>query len=211
VGRRAHAEVLRPALRASGTGFARRKTRVTRPSEAGAAAALSGADAGAGTGGPSPACSAGLSGAAPELPSGPSRCGAGGRSSGCSAGPVVPSATRTRLPNARGAARCRTHGLRCENAALRVPVPRLRRHVRGQPPDAGCRRPEHLSPGTRRHRQAAVHSRRYRPRWAIGAVRRRRWRLLRRRLRLRMRAARLTRAGTPERWIGSIRVRRNRK
>jgi hypothetical protein len=225
VGRRAHAEVRRPAVRASGTGFARRSTRVTRGSMTGAlpvlepspaaAGGLSPAAAGglspAAAGGLSPAAAGGLSpaagglstaaagglsslpggglssagGAAPELASGPSRCGADGRSSGCSAGPALASATRTRLPNAGAAACCRTHGLRCDYAALRVPLPRLRRHLRGQPPDAGCRRPDHLSTGARRHRQAAVHSRRHGSWCGVRAAHRRcRWRLLRGCLRL---------------------------
>ena len=131
VGRRAHAEVLRPALRASGTGLARRKTRPTRPSPAPfAAGAPVGPGPGASVGLAAPSLSPSIlelwlpfcgfapvsfqpqlqdrgellssgAGAAPELPSGPSWCGVGGRSSGCSAGPLVPSATRTRLPKDR--------------------------------------------------------------------------------------------------------------
>jgi hypothetical protein len=75
-------------------------------------------------------------------------------------------------------------GLRCGNAALRVSLPRLRRHLRGQPPDAGGIRAGGLSGGSRRHGEAAVH----------GFVRRWPWdcegtgRLLRRRLRVQLKA-----------------------
>jgi putative FmdB family regulatory protein len=85
VGRRAHAEVLRPARRAIGTGLARRNTWVTRRSAA-AAAGVAAVPAGRSS------CAA-----APELPSGSSGCGEGGRSSGGSAGAAGPFATRTRL------------------------------------------------------------------------------------------------------------------
>ena len=97
---------------------------------------------------------AALSGAAPELANGPSRCGAASPSPGRSAGVPCPFTTRGTVPNAglhrrarvrgwgqRGASRTgvrirRTRGLLSGHAALRVPVSRLRRHVRGQPPDA---------------------------------------------------------------------------
>ena len=75
------------------------------------------------------------------------------------------------------------------HAALRVPLPRLRRHFRGQPPHAGSVGARDLSAGPRRHREAAFHGRRHRSpgRRGSGPHGRRR-RLLRRRLRLLTRA-----------------------
>src|SRR5262245_43747504 len=52
-------------------------------------------------------------------------------------------------------------GLICSHAALRVPLPRLRRHVRAEPADGAGRRPRHLPDRPRRHGQAAVHGRRH--------------------------------------------------
>lgn len=89
--------------------------------------------------------------------------------------------------NPQGAAFCRTRGLRCDNAALRLPLPRLRRHLRGQPPDARGVRAGELSAGPHRYGQVALHRRRDGPRrWPAQRPVRRCRRVLRRRMRLRL-------------------------
>src|SRR5205823_8932652 len=45
----------------------------------------------------------------------------------------------------------------CWHAPLRVPLPRVRRHLRGQPPDERVRRARAVSRRAYRHGQAAVH------------------------------------------------------
>ena len=81
----------------------------------------------------------------------------------------------------------RTPDIGFRRATLRVPLPGVRRHLRGEPPDGAGVRPLHLPPGARRHREAAVH--RVGRRKGVGRRERRarpvRRRLLRRRLRLR--------------------------
>ena len=109
--------------------------------------------------------------------------------------PPRPDPTRRRPPPT-GAAFCHTHALRCADAALRLSLPRLRRHVRGQPPDARGLGTDRLPAGALRHRQAVVHNRAHGPGWraAVRAGGRRRW-LLRRGLRLRLRLLSATDSG----------------
>jgi hypothetical protein len=155
-------------------------------------------------------CASDCSGAAPELPSGPPWCGAAARNGGRLPGfSCWPSVTRPTIPspvpqraaalkpvdNSPGATRRtrfrRTRGLVFPHAALRIQVPRLRRHLRGQPSDAGGVRAGRLPAGSRRHGKAVIHGRGHGPRGCLGARtgtgdrrRRRRRRLLRRRVRL---------------------------
>lgn len=75
----------------------------------------------------------------------------------------------------------------CWHAPVRVPLPRLRRHLRGQPADGRGRPARVLPAGTRRHGPAPLHRRGHRSGWQRpgrwGVRSRRRW-LLRRWLRL---------------------------
>ena len=120
------------------------------------------------------------SGAAPEPSSGPSS-GAAGRS-GCSTRVVLAVHHLSSITHAPRTVRSVVPWC---HAPVRVPLPRLRRHLRGQPSDGGAGEPAScpqghadtvkLSPRSRSPAAVAV------PAGAAGA---RRWRLLRRRLRL---------------------------
>ncbi len=113
--------------------------------------------------------------------------------------PATGGARGGRRPGERTAA---GDGLSSWYAALRVPLPRLWRHLRGQPPDERGGHAGELSAGTRRHGQAAVHRRHGGPRrrsprcffrWPCA---RRRRRLLRRGVRLRLSRAVRGRTGS---------------
>ena len=105
-------------------------------------------------------------------------------------GGVVGGPAKSHAGSVRDHPDCELRGVQSPRATLRVPLPRLRRHLPGDPPDERVGRPGGLPAGPRRHGQAAVHGRRRRPRERPverPARRPGRWRgLLRRLLRLRL-------------------------
>ena len=100
--------------------------------------------------------------------------------------PPMDPARYVRGARGAGATNCHSRAIGCADAALRLPVPRLWRHLRAQPADGRILRTRVVPPGPCRHGQAPIHGRGHRPRrsHAITPVRRRWRRLLRWRLRL---------------------------